>query len=190
MRRGSEQHRRQRRPAPNGPIMSAPSFASLAMFLPAPPRPGSGGRPARRPGSSATPSCRRRSALRPSASTGAFKNRAHYVRDVTFAEDASRIRCNPGIFASLRSFAANILRFNQRQQRRRCALPHRLRWDRRYPRLARHVLSVEQPWALHEGTILGRPVAVTIGGIELCLGYPARRVRCMRMEWTNCTSAH
>ena len=34
------------------------------------------------------------------------------MRDVTFAEDASRIRCNPGIFARLRSFAANILRFN------------------------------------------------------------------------------
>jgi predicted transposase YbfD/YdcC len=41
-----------------------------------------------------------------------IENRSHYVRDVTFAEDASRIRCNPGIFARLRSFAANILRFN------------------------------------------------------------------------------
>ena len=41
-----------------------------------------------------------------------IENRSHYVRDVTFAEDASRIRCNPGIFASLRSFAVNILRFN------------------------------------------------------------------------------
>ncbi len=39
-------------------------------------------------------------------------NRSHYVRDGSFAEDASRIRCNPGIFARLRSFAANILRFN------------------------------------------------------------------------------
>jgi hypothetical protein len=28
-------------------------------------------------------------------------------------EDASRIRKNPGVFARLRSFAANILRFNQ-----------------------------------------------------------------------------
>ena len=37
---------------------------------------------------------------------------SHYVRDGSFAEDASRIRCNPGIFARLRSFAANILRFN------------------------------------------------------------------------------
>ena len=34
------------------------------------------------------------------------------VRDGSFREDASRIRCNPGIFAHLRSFASNILRFN------------------------------------------------------------------------------
>jgi predicted transposase YbfD/YdcC len=42
-----------------------------------------------------------------------IENRSHYVRDGSFAEDASRIRCNPGIFARLRSFATNILRFNQ-----------------------------------------------------------------------------
>ena len=41
-----------------------------------------------------------------------IENRSHYVRDGSFAEDASRIRLNPGIFARLRSFAANILRFN------------------------------------------------------------------------------
>lgn len=41
-----------------------------------------------------------------------IENRSHYVRDTSFAEDASRIRCNPGIFARLRSFAANILRVN------------------------------------------------------------------------------
>ena len=41
-----------------------------------------------------------------------IENRSHYVRDGSFAEDASRIRCNPGIFARLRSFAVNILRFN------------------------------------------------------------------------------
>jgi predicted transposase YbfD/YdcC len=40
------------------------------------------------------------------------ENRPHHVRDTSFAEDASRIRCNPGIFARLRSFATNILRFN------------------------------------------------------------------------------
>ena len=41
-----------------------------------------------------------------------IENRSHYVRDGSFAEDASRIRFNPGIFARLRSFAANVLRFN------------------------------------------------------------------------------
>jgi predicted transposase YbfD/YdcC len=41
-----------------------------------------------------------------------IENRSHYVRDGSFAEDASRIRCNPGIVARLRSFAVNILRFN------------------------------------------------------------------------------
>jgi hypothetical protein len=42
-----------------------------------------------------------------------IENGLHYVRDVTLREDASRIRINPGIFARLRSFAYNILRFNQ-----------------------------------------------------------------------------
>lgn len=39
-----------------------------------------------------------------------IENRAHYVRDVSFFEDASRIRTKPGHFARLRSFALNILR--------------------------------------------------------------------------------
>lgn len=34
---------------------------------------------------------------------------SHYSRDVTFGEDRSRIRTNPGVFARLRSFAFNIL---------------------------------------------------------------------------------
>jgi hypothetical protein len=42
-----------------------------------------------------------------------IENKQHYTRDVTFHEDASRIRRAPGIFARLRSFACNILRFNQ-----------------------------------------------------------------------------
>ncbi len=42
----------------------------------------------------------------------AIENRSHYVRDGSFREDDSRIRCNPGIFARLRSFAGNLLRFN------------------------------------------------------------------------------
>jgi len=42
-----------------------------------------------------------------------IENRNHYVRDVTLGEDASRIRNNAGIFARLRSFTLNILRFNR-----------------------------------------------------------------------------
>jgi hypothetical protein len=42
-----------------------------------------------------------------------IENKLHYTRDVTLREDASRIRKNPGIFARIRSFAYNILRFNQ-----------------------------------------------------------------------------
>jgi len=42
-----------------------------------------------------------------------IENKQHYTRDVTLREDASRIRRNPGVFARLRSFAYNILRFNQ-----------------------------------------------------------------------------
>ena len=41
------------------------------------------------------------------------ENKLHYTRDVTFLEDHSRIRTNPGIFARLRRFAYNILRCNQ-----------------------------------------------------------------------------
>jgi hypothetical protein len=39
-----------------------------------------------------------------------IENKSHYTRDVTFREDASRIRTNPGIFARLRSIAYNVLR--------------------------------------------------------------------------------
>ena len=41
------------------------------------------------------------------------ENRNHYVRDVSLGEDASRIRTRPGVFARLRSFSLNILRFNK-----------------------------------------------------------------------------
>ena len=44
-----------------------------------------------------------------------IENKNHYVRDVVLKEDASRIRTNPGIFARLRSFALNILRFNRQE---------------------------------------------------------------------------
>lgn len=42
-----------------------------------------------------------------------IENKNHYVRDVTFGEDLSRIRKNPQNFAKLRSFALNILRKNK-----------------------------------------------------------------------------
>jgi len=51
---------------------------------------------------------------------------SHYSRDVTLGEDRSRIRCNPGVFARLRSFAFNILKANRsgtlNQDRYRAAL--------------------------------------------------------------------
>ena len=40
----------------------------------------------------------------------AIENRNHYVRDVSYDEDKSRIRHNPGIMARARSFALNIMR--------------------------------------------------------------------------------
>ena len=42
-----------------------------------------------------------------------IENKLHDTRDVTFQEDQSRIRHNPGVFARLRSFAYNILRRNR-----------------------------------------------------------------------------
>ncbi len=42
-----------------------------------------------------------------------IENTSHHTRDVTFLEDASRIRKNPGIFARMRSLAFNVLRCNK-----------------------------------------------------------------------------
>ncbi len=39
-------------------------------------------------------------------------HQAHYVRDVTLGEDASRIRARPGVMARIRSVALNVLRAN------------------------------------------------------------------------------
>ena len=44
-----------------------------------------------------------------------IENRAHYVRDVTLGEDASRIRTRPGMMARIRSAALNVLRSNSVQ---------------------------------------------------------------------------
>lgn len=41
-----------------------------------------------------------------------IENRLHYVLDTSLDEDASRIRRNPGIFALIRQFALNLLRYN------------------------------------------------------------------------------
>jgi predicted transposase YbfD/YdcC len=55
-----------------------------------------------------------------------IENGSHYVRDMAFAEDASRIRKNPDIVARLRSFAYNLIRSqgcdNIRNARWRAAL--------------------------------------------------------------------
>ena len=40
------------------------------------------------------------------------ENRAHYIRDVTLGEDASRIRTRPGTMTRMRSIAFNVLRAN------------------------------------------------------------------------------
>ena len=40
----------------------------------------------------------------------AIENTLHHVRDVAMAEDASRIRKTPGVFAQLRTCALNLLR--------------------------------------------------------------------------------
>ena len=41
-----------------------------------------------------------------------IENCAHYVRDVTWGEDASRIRTRPGVMARIRSIALNVLHAN------------------------------------------------------------------------------
>jgi predicted transposase YbfD/YdcC len=56
----------------------------------------------------------------------AIETTSHYTRDISFAEDRSRIRVNPGVFARLRSFGFNILKHNRTdtlsQDRYRAAL--------------------------------------------------------------------
>lgn len=59
-----------------------------------------------------------------------IENRLHWVRDATLGEDRSRIRDNPGIFAQLRSFALNILRFNGENNIRQALFRNALDFDR------------------------------------------------------------
>lgn len=59
-----------------------------------------------------------------------IENRLHWVRDETLGEDSSRIRSNPGIFALLRSFALNILRFNAETNIRQALYCNTLDFDR------------------------------------------------------------
>jgi predicted transposase YbfD/YdcC len=57
------------------------------------------------------------------------ENRNHHVRDVSLSEDASRIRTAPGVFARLRSFALNILRFNKIENVRAALFENALDFD-------------------------------------------------------------
>jgi predicted transposase YbfD/YdcC len=59
-----------------------------------------------------------------------IENRAHYVRDVTLGEDASRIRNRPGVMARLRSLALNILRASGVQNVREALHVNALSLDR------------------------------------------------------------
>ena len=59
-----------------------------------------------------------------------IENRDHYVRDVSLAEDASRIRTNPGIMARTRSMALNLLRANGVQNVALALWENALRLDR------------------------------------------------------------
>jgi hypothetical protein len=59
-----------------------------------------------------------------------IENRAHYVRDVSLDEDASRIRHRPGVMARLRSLALNILRANAVQNIREALQVNALNFDR------------------------------------------------------------
>ena len=60
------------------------------------------------------PSCGNHAATTRSEAIGTSRtNYITHTRDVTFQEDQSRIRHNPGVFARIRSFGYNILRRNQ-----------------------------------------------------------------------------
>ena len=102
----------QRSMRPSGRRWSPPSCASNAKPSFVPPRPDNGpraGKTAFYASSIVLPAKTFASAIR---NHWAIENQNHWVRDVTLAEDASRIRVNPGIMARLRSQALNIARAN------------------------------------------------------------------------------
>ena len=59
-----------------------------------------------------------------------IENRAHYVRDATLGEDASRIRNRPDVMARIRSVALNIPRANGVQNIRQTLYANALSFDR------------------------------------------------------------
>ena len=71
------------------------------------------------------------------------ENSLHYTRDVTFQEDQSRIRHNPGVFARLRSFAYCVA--IRLQPSIRIAMPP-LSAASTNSSSGASVESVEQPW--------------------------------------------
>ena len=105
---------------------SPPSSASNARVHPQRRNRAAAPLPPRPPSTSSTRRSPPPAPPRPSARIGRIENTSHYSRDVTFGEDRSRIRTNPGVFARLRSFAFNILKANQTstvsQDRYRAAL--------------------------------------------------------------------
>lgn len=61
-----------------------------------------------------------------------IENSNHYVRDVSLAEDASRIRCNSTNIAILRSWAMNAMRVDQRDTIKGELYTNSLDWNRLY----------------------------------------------------------
>jgi len=74
-----------------------------------------------------------------------IESNSHHVRDVTLHEDASRIRTKPAIFARFRSFAANVLRFNQKKSIRQDRYANALGGPRDAPRVALRIGELNSP---------------------------------------------
>jgi predicted transposase YbfD/YdcC len=59
-----------------------------------------------------------------------IENRLHHVLDTSLGEDASRIRRNPGVFAQLRHFGLNLLRYNGQANIRAALFDNAISLDR------------------------------------------------------------